>query len=97
MKAKRCIGFGRIGTIEILRPQVCQHCGVTHFTTDAHNVEIQQVAQLVANRIEIVEYHRHHCQCKHCKTISAADWLDEMIPGQDMSVRLQALIGWLGN
>lgn len=90
-------GFGRVDRIEILRPQVCQHCGVTHFTTNAYKVEIQQVAQFVASPIEIVEYHRHHYQCKCCKSVSAADWSDEIIPGQDISVRLQALIGWLGN
>ncbi|MBW4632678.1 MAG: hypothetical protein KME30_12510 [Iphinoe sp. HA4291-MV1] len=40
---------------------------------------------------------RHHCQCSHCGTVTAADWSDEIIPGQDLGVRLQALIGWLGN
>lgn len=29
--------------------------------------------------------------------MSAADWSQEIIPGQDLGVRLQALIGWLGN
>jgi hypothetical protein len=53
MKAKRCIGFGRVDRISILRPQVCQHCGGTHLTSKMENVEIQQVAQLVANPIEI--------------------------------------------
>ena len=75
--------FGRVDTIEILRPSVCLHCGGTHFTTDTTNVEIQQVAQLGANPIEIVEYHRHDYQCTHCGNISAADWSDEVIPGQD--------------
>lgn len=89
-------GFGRVDRIEILRPEVCLQCGGRHFTTDTTNVEIQQVAQLVANPIEIVEYHRHHYQCTHCKNISAADWSDEVIPGQDLGVRIQALIGWLG-
>lgn len=90
-------GFVRVDRIEILRPQLCSHCGGTHFAPDTEHVETQKVAQFVANPIEIVEYHRHHCQCSHCGTISAADWSDEMIPGQDLGVRLQALIGWLGN
>lgn len=51
----------------------------------------------MANPIEIVEYHRVQSQCKHCVRISAANWSDEIIPGQDLGVRLQALIGWLGN
>ncbi len=90
-------GFGRVDRIEILRSQVCSHCGGTHFAPDMEYVETQQVAQFVANPIEIVEYHRHHCQCSHCGTITAADWSGEMIPGQDLGVRLQAFIGWLGN
>ena len=52
-------GFGRVDRIEILRPQVCRHCGGTHLKSDIKNVEIQQVAQLVTKPIEIVEYHRH--------------------------------------
>jgi transposase len=90
-------GFGRFDRIEVLRPQVCSMCGAKQFSLNRVNVEVQQVAQLVANPIEIVEYHRHHCECMHCGTSCAADWLDEIIPGQDMSVRLQAFIGWLGN
>ncbi len=90
-------GFGRVDRIEILRPEVCLHCGGTHFTTDTTKVEIQQVAQLVANPIEIVEYHRHHYQCTHCGNMSAADCSNEVIPGQDLGIRIQALIGWLGN
>ena len=46
-------GFGRVERMAILRPLLCPHCGGTHLTTDAENVEIQQVAQLVANPIEI--------------------------------------------
>jgi transposase len=88
-------GFGRFDRIEILRPEACPNCGGTHLA--GINVEVQQVAQLVANPIEIVEYHRHHCQCTHCGTSCSATWSDEMIPGQDLGVRLQALLGWLGN
>lgn len=90
-------GFGRFDRIEILRPEVCRHCGGTHFGLVPVNVEVQQVAQLVANPIEIVEYHRHHYQCADCAKSCAAAWSDEMIPGQDLGVRLQALLGWLGN
>jgi transposase len=90
-------GFGRVDRIEILRPEVCPHCGRTHFTSDTENVEIQQVAQFVANPIEIVEYHCYHSQCVDCGKVCAANWSHEIIPGQDLGVRLQALIGWLGN
>ncbi len=52
-------------------------------TSSPENVEIQQVAQFVANPIEIVEYHRVHNQCTRCGTVCAANWSDEIIPGQD--------------
>lgn len=89
-------GFKRVDRIEVLRLEVCPHCGGIHLD-DAENVEIKLVAQFVANPIEIVEYHRVESQCRHCKTVSAANWSDEIIPGQDLGVRLQALIGWLSN
>ena len=59
-KGKTRKGFGRIDRIEILRPEVCLHCGRSDFISDTENVKIQQVAQFVANPIEIVEYHCHH-------------------------------------
>lgn len=34
-------GFGRVDRMAILRPLLCPHCGGTHLTTDAENVEIQ--------------------------------------------------------
>jgi transposase len=88
-------GFRRVDRIEILCPEASHNCGGMDLAPV--NVEVQQVAQLVVNPIEIVEYHRHHRQCTHCGTSCAADWSPEMIPGQDLGVRLQALIGWLGN
>jgi transposase len=90
-------GFGRVDRIEVLRPQVCWSCGVTHLVSDSSKIEVQQVAQLVAKPIEIVEYRRHDCQCANCGASVSAPWSDEIIPGQDLGVRLQALIGWLGN
>lgn len=59
-------GFGRVDKIAPLSPQLRPHCGGTHLTTDSQKVEIQQVAQLVAHPIEIVEYHRHHYQRRRC-------------------------------
>lgn len=90
-------GFGRVDRIEFLHPESCPNCGVTHSAGDTVKVEVQQVAQLVANPIEIVEYHRHHYQCLHCGTSCAANWPEEITPKQDLGVRLQALVGWLGN
>ncbi len=90
-------GFGRVDRIEVWGPEVCRDCGGKNFAPNTVKVEVQQVAQLVANPIEIVEYHRQHYQCTHCGASCVADWLEEMVPGQDLGVRLQALLGWLGN
>ena len=90
-------GFGRIDRIEVLHPEQCPNCGGIHFNSDAEKIEIKQVAQLVANPIEVVEYHRVHRKCNHCGIVNATNWSDDIIPGQDLGVRLQALIGWLGN
>lgn len=46
-------GFGRVDRIEILRPEVCPNCGGSQLAPEMVNVEVQQVAQLVANPIEI--------------------------------------------
>lgn len=90
-------GFGRVDRYLVLRPQVCASCGQTAFQTEPVKVERQQVAQLVERPIEIVEYHRHSCQCQHCGTIQSADIAKEIIPGQDLGVRLQGFLGWIGN
>jgi transposase len=90
-------GFGRVDRIEVLRLEVCPDCGSTHLKDDAQKVEIKQVAQLIANPIEIVEYQRVQSQCHQCGRVNNANWSNEIIPGQDLGVGLQALIGWLGN
>jgi transposase len=90
-------GFERVDRYQILRPQICLGCGNTEFATEPVKVETQQVAQLVERPIEIVEYHRHSCQCQHCGAIQNANWSPQIIPGQDLGVRLQAFLGWMGN
>lgn len=90
-------GFGRVDRYEILRPQVCMSCGHGEFVLEPVKVETQQVAQLVERPIEIVEYHRHSCECQHCGAIQSGDWSPGMIPQQDLGVRLQAFLGWMGN
>ena len=44
-----------------------------------------------------MEYHRHTLLCQHCGTLQSADWSPEIVPGQDLGVRLQAFLGWIGN
>lgn len=90
-------GFRRIDRREVLRPQQCSHCGQREWFDELVKVEVQQVAELVERPIEIVEYQRHHCQCRRCGQTSAATWPESIIPGQDLGVKLQGLLGWLGN
>lgn len=90
-------GFGRVDRYEILRPTKCPGCGQAEFALLPVKVEKQQVAQLVECPIEIVEYHRHTCECQNCGAIQSADWSKQMIPGQDLGIRLQAFLGWMGN
>ena len=52
---------------------------------------------MVEQPIDVVEYHRYHCQCSDCGTVTSADWSPKMIPRQDLSVKPQAFLGWLGN
>ena len=90
-------GFGRVDRLEILRPQMCACCRQMAFLDQPVKIEFQQVAQLVLRPIEIVEYQRHTLECQHCGSIETAPWSPEMIPGQDLGVRLQAFLGWMGN
>ncbi|BDA70058.1 Transposase IS66 [Calothrix sp. PCC 7716] len=90
-------GFGRVDRLEILRPEVCSCCGNACFVTEPIKIETQQVAQLVERPIEIVEYHRHTCLCGNCGTEQTADWSINMVPGQDLGINLQALLGWMNN
>lgn len=90
-------GFGRVDRCEILSPQLCQCCGQNDFDSRPLKVEIQQVAQLVECPIEIVEYHRYTCVCHSCGQKATASWSPEIVPGQDLGIRLQALLGWLNN
>ena len=90
-------GFSKIDRIEILEPCSCNNCGQTEFLDEPVVVETQQVAQLVSKPIEVVEYYRYHCQCHRCGAVTSASWSTDMIPGQDLGVKLQAFLGWLGN
>ena len=57
-------------------------------------MEIQQVAELVDRPMEIVEYQRYTCICSVCGEIQTADSSPEIVPGQDIGIRLQAFLGW---
>lgn len=89
-------GNGLVDRLEILRPEFCGCCG-TGFIKEPIKIETQQVAQLVEHPIEIVEYQRHTCVCEHCGNVQASDWSPDIVPGQDIGVRLQAFLGWINN
>ena len=88
----------RIDRYEVLRPQVCLECGSVEFADSSIAVQVQQVAQLVEQPIEVVEYQRQSCQCAHCGKVQIAAWpAERIVPGQDLGVSLQAWLVWLGN
>ena len=80
-----------------MRASNCHHCGQDLGAAKIGKIEKQQVAQLVSKPIEIVEYQRLHLECPHCQKLVDSNWSPEMIPGQDLGVRLQGWLGWLGN
>lgn len=90
-------GFGRVDRYEILRPEDCLYCGQKAFATVAVKIEKQSVAQLVEHPIEIVEYQRQTCVCECCGNRQTASWSPDIVPGQDLGVRLQAFLGWVNN
>jgi len=90
-------GFGRVDRFEILRPQMCKCCGQKEFNSEPIKIETQQVAQLVERPIEIVQYQRYTCICSECGEKQTADWSPEIVPGQDIGIRLQAFLGWINN
>ena len=90
-------GFGRVDRFEILGPQVCRCCGQREFSGEPIKIDTQQVAQLVESPIEIVEYQRYTCIFRECGETQTADWSPEIVPGQDIGIRLQAFLGWINN
>ena len=90
-------GFSRIDRLEILKAEQCSSCGQKLSVVEPVKIETHTVAQLVAKPIEIVEYQPHHTKCNCCQQITKASWSPKMIPGRDLGIKLQGLLGWLGN
>jgi transposase len=76
---------------------VCRCCGQGEFSGEPIKIDTQQVAHLVESPIEIVEYQRYTCICSECGETQTADWSPEIVPGQDIGIRLQAFLGWINN
>ena len=89
-------GFGRVDRYEISTPDSCKHCGSRELS-DIIGYSKQQVACLVDRPIEVVEYQRAKCQCNECGAIVIGLVSPGIVPGQDLSIALQALLVWLGN
>ncbi len=89
--------MSRVDRVEILRPQECSSCGQREFGARPIKIETQQVAQLVNKPIEIVEDQRSTCICSKCGAKKIADRSPEIVPGQDIGIRLQAFLGWINN
>ena len=90
-------GFERIDRSEILKVEQCSSCGELLTTAKSIKVEKHSAAVLVERPIEIVEYQRHHLRCQCCGEITSPQWSNQIIPGQDLGIKLQGLLGWLGN
>ena len=90
-------GFSRVDRVEVLKAEECGHCRQKLTFVQPIKIETRTVAQLVAKPIEIVEYQRHHTRCDCCQKVTIVDWSPEIIPGQDLGIKLQGLLGWLGN
>ena len=90
-------GFGSIDRFEVLKARKCFSCGQLLETAKSIKIEKQSVAVLVERPIEVVEYQRHHSLCQCCGEITLPQWSNQIIPGQDLGIRLQGLLGWLGN
>lgn len=89
-------GFGRVDRYQISSPDFCEHCGSKELS-EIIGYSKQQVACLVAKPIEVVEYQRVKCQCNECGAMVICSPASGIVPGQDLSIGLQALLVWLGN
>jgi len=90
-------GFGRVDRIEVLKAEKCSTCAQLLATAQSIKIEKQSVAVLVERPIEVVEYQRHHSLCQCCGVITSPPWSKQIIAGQDLGIKLQGLLVWLGN
>jgi transposase len=89
-------GFGRVDRTQISSPDICLNCGSTELS-EVINIHRQQVASLVAKPIEVVEYQTQSCKCLECGAVVRGEPPLGIVPGQNLSVNLQAPGVWLGN
>jgi len=58
-------GFGRVDRTEINTSEICYWCGSRELS-EAISYQTQQVAYLVAQPIEVVEFQTQSCKCLEC-------------------------------
>jgi transposase len=90
-------GFGRIDKIEIIKIEKCPVCGGTDLEKGSLWERSHVVAQLVEKPIEIVEYKQECGYCADCGSKVLGVLPQEVVPGQDLGVGLQAMLGWMSH
>ncbi|WP_159783538.1 IS66 family transposase [Sodalinema gerasimenkoae] len=90
-------GFGRGNPYEVLEPRRCPVSGGQHFQDKEYSRVTEVVAQLVERPVEIVEYQQVRRVCGDCGETVSGEFLDRMIPGQDLGDRLQGILAWIGH
>jgi transposase len=90
-------GFGRVDRFEILSARKCNHCGSENLEKAVVREHRQVVAQLVERPIEVVEYRQKCTHCKDCGQKVVAPLPQDVVPGQDLGVSLQAMLGWMSH
>ena len=90
-------GFGRVDRYELLPATKCNYCGSENLEKVGVTEHSQVVAQLVERPIEVVEYRQQCTHCKDCGHKVVAPLPPDVVPGQDLGVSLQAMLGWMSH
>jgi len=90
-------GFGRVDRYERIEPESCEECGSREFETSGATTRRYQVAEVVERPIEIVEYEQVRRHCCNCGTRVGGKLPASVIPGQEVSAKLQGMLAWLGH
>ena len=90
-------GFGRVDRYEVIKAEKCSSCGQSLASAKSLKIEKKSVAVLVDRPIEIVSYQRHHQKCECCGFVTSPPWSNQIVPGQDLGIKLQGFLGWLVN
>ena len=90
-------GFGRVDRYEVVRPDLCEHCGSQEFSEIPRQTRHQTIAELIQPAIEVVEYEQQRCCCSQCGQQAWGELPPEVLGGQSLGVGLQSLLVWLGN